>query len=82
MTELTRTICCKLDVDGHAEVLAVTQRAFNEAATWIARVCWGEGVTNQTTAHHRAYGETRAVFGLGAPIRFAPRRFARVRIAQ
>jgi len=68
MTELTRTICCKLDVDGHAEVLAVTQRAFNEAATWIARVCWGKGITNQTTAHHRAYGETRAVFGLGAQL--------------
>ena len=66
--ELTRTICCKVDVDGHAEVWAVTQRAFNAAATWIARGCWGEGITNQTSAQHRAYGEPRAVFGLGAQV--------------
>jgi hypothetical protein len=68
MTGLTRTICCKLDVVGHAEALAVTQHAFNGAAAWIARVCWGEGATNQTTAHHRAYGESPAVFGLGAQL--------------
>jgi len=68
MAELTRTICCKVDIDGHAAVLAVTQRAFNEAATWIAGVCWAEGITSQTTAHHRAYGDTRAVCGLGAQL--------------
>ena len=53
---LTRTVCCKLDVDGHDAALAATQRAFNEAATWIARVCWDEGITNTNTAHHRVYG--------------------------
>jgi IS605 OrfB family transposase len=65
---LTRTICCKLAADGHAAALAVTQRAFNEAATWIARVCWDEGITNTNTAHHRVYGETRLTFGLGAQL--------------
>ena len=65
---LTRTVCCKLDVEGHEAALAATQRAFNEAATWIARVCWDEGITNTNTAHHRVYGETRLRFGLGAQL--------------
>jgi IS605 OrfB family transposase len=65
---LTRTICCKLDVDGHDAALAVTQRAFNAAASWIAQVCWDEGITNTNTAHHRVYGETRERFGLGAQL--------------
>src|SRR5215467_11355794 len=65
---LTRTICCKLNVDGHEAALAATQRAFNEAATWIAQVCWDEGITNTITAHHRVYGETRLNFGLGAQL--------------
>jgi putative transposase len=65
---LTRTICCKLDVEGHDAALAATQHAFNEAATWIARVCWDEGITNTNTAHHRVYGETREQFGLGAQL--------------
>ena len=65
---LTRTICCKLDIDGHDVALTATQRAFNEAATWIARVCWDEGITNTNTAHHRVYGETRLNFGLGAQL--------------
>jgi putative transposase len=68
LIEFTRTICCKLDVDGPAEVLAVTQRAFNEAATWIAGGWWAEGITNRTTAHHRASGEPRAMFALGAQL--------------
>jgi hypothetical protein len=42
--------------------------AFNTAATWIARVCWDEGITNSNTAHHRVYGETRRRFGLGAQL--------------
>jgi putative transposase len=62
------TVCCKLDVDGHDAALAATQRAFNEAATWIARVCWDEGITNTNTAHHRVYGETRLTYGLGAQL--------------
>jgi putative transposase len=57
-----------LDVDSHDAALATTQRAFNEAATWVARVCWGEGITNTNTAHHRVYGETREHFGLGAQL--------------
>src|SRR5260221_7538298 len=65
---LTRTICCKLDVDSHDAALAATQRACNAAATWIARVCWDEGITNTNTAHHRVYGETREQFGLGAQL--------------
>jgi IS605 OrfB family transposase len=65
---LTRTVCCKLDVDGHDMALAATQRAFNAAATWIARVCWDEGITNTNTAHHRVYGETRLAYGLGAQL--------------
>ena len=65
---LTRTICCKLDVDGHDTALATTQRAFNAAATWVARVCWNEGITNTNTAHHRVYGQTRVDFALGAQL--------------
>src|SRR5262249_20264610 len=40
--------------------------AFNEAATWSARVCWDEGITN--TAHHRVDGESRLAYGLGAQL--------------
>jgi len=65
---LTRTICIKLDVDGHEAALQVTQRRFNEAASWIAALCWQEHITNTNTAHHRVYGETRARFGLGAQL--------------
>lgn len=65
---LTRTICCKLNVDGHDTVLTTTQRAFNAAASWIARVCWDEDITNTNTAHHRVYGETRLNFRLGAQL--------------
>jgi hypothetical protein len=63
----TRTVCCKLDVDGvdgvdgHDAALTATQRAFNAAATWIARVCWDEDIINTNTAHHRVYAETRWV---------------------
>src|SRR5215472_15381856 len=64
----SRTVCCKLDADDHAETLGATQRAFNVAASWIARVCWEEGITNTNTAHHRVYGETRARFGLGSQL--------------
>jgi hypothetical protein len=62
---LTRTVCCTLAVDGHDAVLATTQRTFNQAATWIAQVCWEEGITNTTTAHHRVYGQTSVDYGLG-----------------
>jgi len=63
---LTRTVCVKLDVTGHKLALGETQRRCNEAATWIASVCWDERITNNNTAHHRVYGDTRASFGLGA----------------
>ncbi len=69
MTELLgRTVCVKLDAMGHDAALKGTQRRFNEAATWVAAVCWDERITNTTTAHHRVYGETRARFGLGAQL--------------
>ncbi len=48
--------------------MAATQRAFNAAASWIAQVCWDEGITNTNTAHHRVYGETRLTYGLGAQL--------------
>jgi putative transposase len=31
-------------------------------------MCWDEGITNTTTAHHRVYGATRERFGLGAQL--------------
>lgn len=65
---LIRTVPVKLDVDGHAAILSETARAFNAAATWIAKVCWVEEITNGNTAHHRVYGETRRRFGLGAQL--------------
>lgn len=61
---LTRTICIKLDAASHEAVLRETQARFNEAASWIARVCWDERITNTNTAHHRVYGATRERFGL------------------
>jgi IS605 OrfB family transposase len=66
--KLTRTVCVKLDVGEHAPVLSASQAAFNAAASWIAQVCWDEGITNTNTAHHRVYGETRFRFGLGAQL--------------
>jgi putative transposase len=65
---LTRTICIKLDVGGNKAALQETQARFNEAASWIAAVCWEEGITNTNTAHHRVYGDTRTRFGLGAQL--------------
>jgi putative transposase len=70
---LIRTICCKLDVEGQDATLATTQRDFNAAATWVARVCWDEGITNTNTAHHRVYGETRDRFRLGAQLAICAR---------
>jgi putative transposase len=70
---LTRTICIKLDVTGHEATLAQTQRRFNEAASWIATVCWGEHITNSNTAHHCVYGQTRSRFGLGAQLAICAR---------
>jgi hypothetical protein len=46
----------------------MTQCAFNEAAAWVARGCWDEGVTSANTAHHRVYRETRLNDGLGAQV--------------
>ncbi|MFL5691086.1 MAG: RNA-guided endonuclease InsQ/TnpB family protein [Ktedonobacteraceae bacterium] len=58
----------KLDIGEHEATLQTTQHAFNAAASWIAAVCWEEGLTNTNTAHHRVYGETRTRFGLGAQL--------------
>ncbi len=65
---LIRTISIKLDVDGHEAILQETQKHFNEAASWIASLCWSEHITNTNTAHHRVYCETRSRFGLGAQL--------------
>ena len=74
MTELlTRTVCMKLDVTGPQQALEETQRRFNEAATWIASVCWSQRITNSNTAHHRVYGETRPRYGLGAQLAICAR---------
>jgi putative transposase len=71
---LTRTVCCKLAVDDQdGPALAATQRAFNQAASWVAQVCWEEGLTNTNTAHHRVYGETRGRYGLGAQLAICAR---------
>lgn len=63
-----RTISIELDIGEHETSLQETQKACNAAASWIASVCWEEGITNTNTAHHRVYGETRARFGLGAQL--------------
>jgi len=65
---LVRTVPVKLDVESNAPALVETARRFNAAATWIARVCWDEGITNTNTAHHLVYGQTRADYGLGAQL--------------
>ena len=61
---LTRTIYIKLEINGQDAVLQETQKRFNEAASWIATVCWDERITNTNTAHHRVYGQTRSQYGL------------------
>ncbi len=70
---IIRTISIKLAVNGSEAVLQATQQAFNAAASWIATVCWDEGITNTNTAHHRVYGETRTRFGLGAQLAICAR---------
>jgi putative transposase len=65
---LIRTIGIKLDIGEHEAALQETQQQFNAAASWIASICWEEGITNTNTAHHRVYGETRTRFGLGAQL--------------
>ena len=65
---LIRTISIKLDRGEHEAALQETQKYFNAAASWIASLCWEEGITNTNTAHHRVYGETRSRFGLGAQL--------------
>jgi len=66
--KMVRTVCVKLDVGPHDVVLTATMRSFNEAATWIAQVCWSEKISNTNTAHHRVYQETRTRFGLGSQL--------------
>jgi len=66
--KLVRTVCVKLDVGQHDAGLTATMRSFNEAATWIAQVCWSEKISNTNTAHHRVYQETRTRFGLGSQL--------------
>ncbi len=65
---LIRTISIKLDIGEHEAALRETQQRFNEAASWIASICWHEHITNTNTAHHRVYGETRTHFDLGAQL--------------
>jgi putative transposase len=67
-SELTRTVCIKLDIGAHDAALTATQSAFNAAATWIASVCWDEHITNGNLAHRRVYGETRVNYSLGSQL--------------
>jgi len=66
--KLQRTVCVKLEVGEHAPALVATQVTFGRAASWIARVCWAEGITNPKNAHRRVYRQTRTRFGLGAQL--------------
>lgn len=61
-------VSIKLNVDDHEAALQATQKQFNAAASWIAALCWDEGITNTNTAHHRVYRETRSRFGLGSQL--------------
>ncbi len=65
---LIRTVSIKLDIGNYEAVLQATQKQFNAAASWIAALCWEEGITNTNTAHHRVYRETRSRFGLGSQL--------------
>lgn len=78
---IIRTVSVKLDVGDHDAVLQETQRRFNEAATWIASVAWDERITNNTTAHHRVYRDTRARYALGAQLAVCARAKAMEAIA-
>lgn len=49
-------------------VLRATQAAFNQAASYCARVAWDEGITNKNTLHHLVYGPTRVKYRLGAQL--------------
>ena len=65
---IIRTVCVKLEVNGHETILLHTMKVFNEAASWIAQTCWDENITNTNTAHHRVYGETRMRFALASQL--------------
>jgi hypothetical protein len=42
---LIRTMSIKLDIGEYEAALQATQKACNAAASWIASVCWEEGIT-------------------------------------
>jgi putative transposase len=68
-TVSTRTICCKVILDGAADTaLRATQAAFNQAATYCASVAWEQRITNKNKLHHLVYGATRATYGLGSQL--------------
>jgi putative transposase len=68
-TVSTRTVCCKVAIDGVADLaLRQTQIAFNRAATYCAAVAWDQGVTNKNKLHYLVYAESRATYGLGAQL--------------
>ena len=51
-----------------ADALLATMRAFNEAATFAARLGFEAGVFSQPSIHRLAYFPIRAKFGLGAQL--------------
>jgi len=48
--------------------LRATQAAFNQAATYCARVAWEQAVTNKNRLHKIVYAATRSTFGLGSQL--------------
>lgn len=64
-----RTICCKLQITPEQDILLhKTATAFNNAASYCARVAWEGAITNKKTLHRKVYQETRKQFNLGAQL--------------
>jgi putative transposase len=67
--EITRTICCKLNLEPQAnQLLLETQVAFNAAASWAATIAWNDQISDKRALHDAVYYPIRAQFGLGAQL--------------
>jgi putative transposase len=65
----TRTVACKLEVDGSTDnLLRRTMAAFNAAAAFCARVAWANNIRDTTKLHKQVYKKTREKFGLNAQL--------------
>jgi len=65
MTEITKTIVCKLKVgEKEKEALLKTMELFREACNYISKVAWKQKCFNSVALHHLTYRKVREKFKL------------------